>query len=362
MSFSDASRAHSRAPSGTLPFSRSRALPDGPAQLRLVSASREELRFEGHTRLQAPVLLCPLLAAIGSLPWLGFEPIDPVRLLVSVTFHAAAIALLYWGWPRPMHATLRPGAQRLEVGGEAIPIPDAARWVLDAWYDDTTAPRGCYVAALDLAGGQRWPLIQSTEPDRVLRELRRALEHWPRAVECRWGLHPTATPWAFAAPASDEPPADADTKRLCRGRASRALVRIVSAATAFVIADLLLLVGSQRARVPDAHVLSSALPVAFAGWLFALTVALATQRECLVIGPRRIRHEARVFGVRRTCRAVPLRDVRAVHVVGATGSKYRHLLLDTASGPLAMAFEAAEAETLRRQLTAALTEAGFAAL
>lgn len=353
MSLSDASRAATRAaPSGALPFSRSRALPPGPTDLRLVAATPDALRFEGYTRLQAPVLLCPLLAAIGSLPWLGFMPLDALRLAVSLGLHAFAITLLLWGWPRPVHAILRPVARELEIAGRLQSIADSSRWVLDCWHDDTTAPRGCYVASLELPSGHRWPLIQGTDPARVLRELRQALEYSPHPVECRWGIGDEARPWCFDDATVPAPRAEqGDVQRICARQASGGLLKVMWITSAFVVFDLVLLVASQRADLGYIHPLSIALPGAFGSILLLLSALLATRQRCLVIGGGRAWQEFHRFGIKRASGAVRLAEVRGVYLIGSPDAEQRHVLVDTACGPLTLpvAANAAKATELSAQ-------------
>jgi hypothetical protein len=274
---------------------------------RLTAASAAELRFAARARAGAPLLLCPLFALLGALPWLS--ELSPVRLAVSVALLGLSAALGACYRPRRWSVVLRPDRGEIETAGAKLDIALPARITLDACHDDTEAPRGCYVAFIERAGGGGFPLLIAPEPDALLRELHAILLYIPGSVECRWGLPAGSEPWLF----EPAPRARAESEHgavLVQHRlAPISLVRVISVATLLVLLDLTLLVSAQQARLTYVHPLSVALPLAMGSSLVALTLTLATRRVRLtadswiqsdvgVLGLRQLRAAARVERVR----------------------------------------------------------------
>jgi hypothetical protein len=321
---------------------------------RLVAVRAAELRFVASARGQAPLLLCPLFALLGALPWLS--ELDPVRLGVSAALLGLSAVIAVRCRPRRSLIVLRPERRELDTPGARLETAEPARITLDLDHDDTQAPRGRYTASVELAGGGSFPILVDSEPDAVLRQLRDVLRHFPGSVECRWGLPQAVEPWRFE-PASLARATDFEHGAvLVDERISPiALVRVVGVATALVLLDLTLLVSSQQARLPHVHPLGVALPLAMGTCLLALSVALATRRVRLTAGSW-LRSDVGVLGLRSRQRAARVERVRGVYVIGAAAAHGRHILLDTSDGPLAVWVPEAVAEAKAREISRAIEQ------
>lgn len=302
---------------------------------RLLAARAAELRFEARKRPQAPLLLCPLFALLGALPWLS-SGLDPVRLGVSLACIgiSAALAVRYHGHRASI--VVRPQERTLELLGKTQRLAAPPLITLDVCHDDTEAPRGCYTASVALEAGGSVALLVDSEPDTVLRALRRVLEHLPARVESRWELPPSAQPWIFE-PVSNAPALPrAEKVVLVSERVSPlALVRVIAMATGLVLLDLTVLISAQHPRLTRVHPLSLVLPVIMGSFLLGLTGVLATRRVRLSAGSW-IESEVNALGLRSRRRAAPIERVRGVHVIGAAGAAGRHILVDTSEGPIAV--------------------------
>jgi hypothetical protein len=329
--------------------------------MRLVSASSKQVLFAGRTRTQAPLLLSPLFLALASLPWLGLAPIDGLQLTVSLFCCAATVALVVASWPRPIQLRLRGKELELVNARQTQVVPDTARWVLRT-EDDTDSPHGAYTAALELEGGQQWTLLRHPDPSTVLGQLRAVLKHWPRPVECHWGLPEQVRPWIFEPDAAVEPAGDTSAKPtgaplnatvirapLCRTD----LLRVMGVMTLLTVTDLVFLVLTAGAAAPSIHPLSVVLPILTGASLVALTFGLASAQARLVIA-RRVRVETGALGFRKSHGAVRLDAVRGAHVVGTAASERWHVLVDSADGPLAMPVRKAHAKALAERAQQAI--------
>jgi hypothetical protein len=320
-----------------------------PARLRLVAASPDELRFLGWWPARAPLLLTPVLVALGCLSWLAPAPLAAARLLVSLIVLASALALFFASRPRRVQVRLRPRERRLLTARGAEALSERPRWLL-VTEQPLTSPQPEYAAVL-VDGDRRWRLLGSDDPGLLLRELRRVLAHWPVEVAHEWGLPSGSQPWAFQPRtltgserwATPEP-------RIVRGaRAGRGLRCAMSVMAALVLLDLGFLLVSASARVPSVHPLSLVLPALTASCFLAVTLAVLTRHARLRIGSDWVK-ESCLFGVCRVQQSIPRESVRGVYLVTAGRSGQQHLLVDGSEGPLSLLVSAANAERLRDTL------------
>lgn len=333
------------------------------APLHLVSASSEQVLFAGRTRTQAPLLLSPLFLALASLPWLVPSPVDALQVTVSLFCSAVTVALVVAGWPRQIQLRLRGKELELVTEKRSRVVPDGARWVL-RMEDDADSPHGAYTAALELDGGQYWTLLRHPDPSTVLVQLRAVLKHWPRRVECHWGLPAQVEPWVFepdaaqpagvgaAQPTAEPPSASVIRAALCRTD----LLRLMGVMTLLTLTDLVFLVLTAGVAAPRIHPLSIVLPVLMGVSLVAVTLGLASAHARLVIA-RGVRVETGSLGFRRSHGAVRLDAVRGAHLVGSTASERWHVLVDSADGPLAMPVRQAHAQALAERARQAISSA-----
>jgi hypothetical protein len=322
---------------------------------RLIAARAAELRFEARMRPEAPLLLCPLFALLGALPWLS-PGLDPVRLAVSIACVGLSVALAVRYHGRRWSIVVRPEERALEMLGRTQRIASPPRITLDVCHDDTEAPRGCYVASIALAEGGSVALLVSAQPDVLLRALRRVLEHLPAQVECRWELPAGAEPWVFEPIADDAAAPPAEQAVLLQERVSpRALIRVIAMATALVLLDLTVLITSQQPRLPRVHPLSLMLPLIMGSFLLGLTGVLATRRVRLTVGSW-IESDVGALGLHSRRRGAPVERVRGVHVVGAETADGRHILLDTSDGPIAVWVPQSVADTKAREIWRAVEQ------
>jgi len=326
----------------------------GTTSSRLVAAEAAELRFEAQTRAQAPILLCPLFAALGVLPWLS-DQLDPLRICVSALVLSLSVAIGLRCRPRKSRITLRPESRLLEADGVKHTLPPASRFSLELCHDDTEAPQGCYVVFLELGAGQRFALLRAAEPDALLRDLRQVLEHFPERVDCSWGLPAQAEPWVFDPPSADTHEVEPGTTLVDQRLAPLDLVRVVVAATIFVLFDLTFLVTSQQARLTRVHPLGVALPIVMGCSLVVLALSLVYRRVYLVAASR-IQSETGALGLRWGQRSVRLERVRGVYLIGAEQAARQHLLLDTSDGPLAVSLERRGADAVAREVRRAIEQ------
>lgn len=322
---------------------------------RLIAARAAELRFEARERPQAPILLCPLFALLGALPWLS-PGLDALRLGVSTACLgiAAALAVRYHG--RRAAIVVRPQERELTSEGRTQRIAAPTHITLDVYHDDTEAPRGRYTACIELEAGGSVALLVDSEPDTLLRALRRVLQHLPAQVECRWALPPGVQPWVFEAAAGGPAPTRAGQAVLVHERiAPLPLLRVIVIATGLVLLDLTLLITSQHPRLPSVHPLSLVLPLAMGSFLLGLTAVLATRRVRLSAGSW-IESDVGPLGLHSRRRAAPIERVRGVHVIGAADADGRHILLDTSEGPIAVWVPKPVADSKAREIWRAVEQ------
>jgi hypothetical protein len=318
--------------------------------------------FAGRTRTQAPLLLSPLFLVLASLPWLAASSVDALQVTVSLFCSAVTVALVVASWPRHIQLRLRGKELELVTEKRSRVVPDTARWVL-RMEDDTDSPHGAYTAALELDGGQPWTLLRHPDPSTVLIQLRAVLKHWPRPVECHWGLPAQVEPWIFEPDAAQPAAGDSAGKPTAAPplviRAASCgpdLLRVMGVMTLLTLADLVFLMLTAGATAPQLHPLSIVLPVLMAASLVAVTLGLASAHARLVIA-RAVRLETGSLGFRRSHGAVRLDTVRGAHLVGSTTSERWHLLVDSADGPLAMPVRQAHAQALAERAKQAMSSA-----
>ena len=324
-----------------------------PGRLELVSADASQLIFSGRRPPLAPIILSPLLLALSSLPWLGPPPRTALHVATSLVFGLAASGVAAWAWPRRHRVHLVAG-DAAPPGARAVQ-PGSARWVLDMVPAEGTAP-AAYTAALRAADGVEQTVLESTDPERLLRQLSEVLRHWPGTVDCRWGLPESARPWSIEAQSGPRPVASGARTILLVTIAPRSLILCTAAMTVLVLLDLVLLVASAGAKLPSIHPLSVVLPVLFGLYLVTFALALATASYRLSLG-RQLRKERSLLGVRRVISEVRPETVRGVYALGAPDAQRWHVLVDSADGPLSVSVPRGEAQALARETELALDAA-----
>jgi hypothetical protein len=327
----------------------------GSARLELISADSAELSFAGRQAPLAPLFLCPLLLALGVLPWLAPRPLDAARAATSLALVGAAGSLA--AWSRPRRRGLRVASARAAAARPhddvVVAEPGRVRWVLDALHFPGSLS-ATYAVALELDDGSSHVVLQNEDPERLLWQFSEVARHWPGPVECRWGLPAPARPWSIE-PHSG-PRARADDSGIAVVTvplAHRPLIWCARLMAAFVVVDLSFLVTTAKATVAAVHPLSIILPVALASCLLALALGLGTGGWRLSIGGRVCR-ELMVLGLRRERGSVRLASVRGVHVLGAPSAERWHVLVDSADGPLAVPVPRANAKAIARALEQAI--------
>lgn len=323
----------------------------GSARLELVSADSGELQFAGRQAPLAPIFLSPLLLVLGSLPWLAPRPMDAVRFATSGVFLAAACGLASWTWPR--RRLLRVTAKDSGSSSAVIAQPGRVRWVLDAEHAPDVLS-AAYTVSLEPDGGASFTVLQGTDPERLLWQFSEVLRYWPGPVDCRWGLPDAARPWNIKPQSGPRTVNEgAEQSAVVAPLAHRPLIWCARIMAALVVADLTFLVTSVGIGLPYIHPLSLVLPLALAGCLVALAVALAGGHSRLLIGGC-VRRESSLFGIRRTHGSLRLESVRGVYAVGVAAADQWHLLVDSSDGPLALPVPRRDAEAFARQAERAI--------
>lgn len=328
-----------------------------PARMRLAGADARELRFVGRSPVLAPVLLAPVWLVLGSLTWVAAPgPTEGVRWLGSLACLAVGVGLLVGTRARRIEWRLRPAQRTLQLpDGSTQALSAAARWLLTAEHP-AEAPRLCYSAVL-VDGDRRWPVLRGDDPAQLLRELRLVLAYWPGEVSDEWALPSGTQPWSFRDASAHVGASQNAERRVLRGFGSgRGLRWVLGIATGLVLVDLTLLVLSASAHLPSVHPLSLALPAITASWLVAIAVSVATRHPRLTMGSELLL-EHRVLGLRYAAAQVRSDSVRGVHLLAAH-SGLRHLLIDSAEGPLALLLRVSEAEGKKRELLQSLARLG----
>ncbi len=326
----------------------------GPARIELVSADASQLSFAGRHSMAAPIFLSPLLLTLAGLPWLGPRPIDALRVATSAVCLFAAAGVAAWAWPRrrPLHLTARSSS----LPGSRAVQPGNVRWVL-AFEDVPYTPRAAYTVTLESGDGGAYRVLQNTDPERLLWQFSEVLRHWPGPVECKWGLPAGARPWSIEPQSGARAVVEGGDRVVAVAPlAHRPLVWCARIMAALVLVDLVFLVSSASAGVPQIHPLSLVLPVIFGGCVVALAVGLAGARSGLRIAGR-LRHESSLFGLRLQHGDVRIESVRGVHALGTSAAELWHVLVDSADGPLALAVPRQDAQALAHAVERAVLEA-----
>jgi hypothetical protein len=328
------------------------------AKLALVSADASQLRVEGRRPALAPLVLSPLVACLGTLPWLAPEPVGGVRLAVSGFFLLAAAGLARWSWPLQRQLTL--SSRRPAPPGTVAVQPGSFRWVLEMRHAPN-ALHATYGVTLEPNDGAPLSVLENTDPERVLWQLSEVLRYWPGPVDCRWGLPAGAEPWVVE-PRSGPRGLDIEGRpeQVVAAPAHRSLIWCTRLMMLFVLADLTFLVGSTSMPWAEVHPLSVVLAVLLGASLVALAIAVQTGRSQLCIGSR-IRREDSLFGLRSQHGAMRLESVRGVFAVGLPSADRWHVLIDSSDGPLAMSVARHEAAALVLEAERAIASARTAA-
>lgn len=324
-----------------------------PERIELVAADPGQLTFCARRQVLAPVFLCPLLLALGSLPWLAPPPMTPARAATSALCVAAATGLA--AWARPRRRRLQVLARPRAAADAVVVHPSKVRWVLDAGHAPGAA-RTTHRVALAAEGEER-VVLQGTDPERLLWQFSEVLRHWPGPVDCRWGLPDAARPWSVEPHSGPRARNGEDgVSAAIVPLAPRPLVWCMRAMAGFVVVDLAFLLATAGAGLEHVHPLSALLAAAFAGCLATLAAALGSGSTRLRVGGY-VRREAALFGLRRRSGGVRVESVRGVHVVGAPGAERWHVLIDSADGPLALEAPRADAAALARDAERAIAAA-----
>jgi len=324
-----------------------------PERIELLGADPRRLSFTAQRAMVAPVFLCPLLLALGGLPWLAPPPLSAARAATSGACLAAAVAIAAWGRPRRRRVEVfaRGGGA---TDGHAVQ-PGKVRWVLHSEHAPGT-PRTTHGVTLE-AEGVSLTVLQSSDPERLLWQFSEVLRHWPGPVDCRWGLPDEARPWSVE-PHSGPRALNDDAGRSVAvvPLAHRPLIWCARIMTALVLIDLGFLLTSSGAGLVHIHPLSVALAAAFACCMLALTLALASGSSRLLVS-RRVCRETALFGIRRQRGALRIESVRGVHALGSAEAERWHVLLDSADGPLAIEVARGDADALAREVEHAIAAA-----
>jgi hypothetical protein len=321
-----------------------------PENMHLRAARPEELCFTGRWPSRAPIVLSPVLLVLGSLPWLAPAPLDALRVLVSLFFAGCALSAIGFSWPRRVRVRVRPEEGQLWINEQRAAFSPSARWVL-SHEQPKDAPKPQYRAALVLSARQAWPVLGSSDPAELLRQLEPALRAWPLPVESRWGLPLGVAPWQFEVPAPSRAPARAESATVPGAPVERGLRITMVVMTLAVLLDLAGLLISASAAVPHVHPLSIILPALAGGGLALLTAGLLSAHERLRAGPDLVL-EACVFGLHSARARVRTRSVRGVYLI--RGSELGHLLVDSAEGPIALPVQNGRGAELRARLIRAI--------
>lgn len=364
-----------------------------PPRLRLRADGSGALVFVGRWPAGAPLVLCPILLVLSSLSWVGPEPLDGPRVLVSALGWCATLLLGWRCWPRRAQLTLRPATRQLIIGretaGQIVTLPETLRWLLTVEHPPEL-PQPRYRALL-LHDQRHWPLLGNEDPAQLLRDLGRVLARWPGQVEQEWQLSSEAQPWLCPpgalspnilspnilspstlppntlSPEPDPPVAiapEAGARALQGSRADRTLRLSMLIMTMLVVLDLTYLVLSAGARVATVHPLSVALALLAGACLITISASVLTRHPSLVLGSL-LAQEHSVLGLRRVRHRVHPQSVRGVYVLGSVSSsgaaRRCHLLVDSSEGSLALLVESKDAEALRQELLRQLQELPAAA-
>lgn len=303
-----------------------------PAQLALVSADATQLSFEGRRPALAPLLLTPLLTCLGSLPWLAPEPVGGVRLAVSGLFFAAAAGLARWSWPLRRRVVV--SSKRPAPPGAVAVQPNGVRWVLETRHAPN-ALHATYAVTLEHGDGPAVEVLESTDPARVLHQLSEALRFWPGPVDCRWGLPVSAQPWRIEPHSGSRALGGQAPVQVVAAPPHRPLIWCTRIMAAFVVADVIFLVGSSGVLRADMHPLSLVLPLLLASCLLALAAVVHGRGSRLCFSTRVYREDS-LLGLRRQHGDVRLESVRGVYALGLPSADRWHLLVDSSDGPLAL--------------------------
>jgi hypothetical protein len=324
-----------------------------PERIELLAADPGQLSFSARRDILAPIFLCPPLLVLSSLPWLAPDPLDAARAAASALCLGAAAGIASWTWPK--RRQLQVVARGSAAPDQHAVQPSQVRWVLDAEHAPAAA-RTTYRAILE-ADDDTLTVLQSPDPERLLRQFAEVLRHWPGPVACRWGLPETARPWSIEPCSGPRSMNDEAGRAVAVVRLShRPLIWCARLMAAFVLLDLSFMLTSASAGLAAIHPLSIVLAAAFACCVLALMFALASGFSQFCVS-RRVCRETSLFGLRRRHGDVRVESVRGVHALGATGAERMHVLIDSADGPLALEVGREQADAFAREAERAIQSA-----
>jgi hypothetical protein len=324
-----------------------------PASLSLVSADSTRLCFEGRRPMLAPLLLCPLFAGLGTLPWLASEPVDAARLATSGLFLLTAAGLGSWAWPRRQRLTL--SSRGPAAAGEMLVQPGTFRWGLDVRHVPN-ALHASYSVTLEPDEGTPFTVLEGSDPERLSWQLSEVSRHWAGPIDCRWGLPASARPWSVEPHGGTHVNAGGGAERVVSASPPRGLIWCTRLMAAFVVFDVLFLIPSSGVAAPDRHPLSLVLPLLLVLGLLALALVIASSRSRLRIAAR-VHREDHLLGVRRQHGDIRIESVRGVHAVGHPAADRWHVLIDSSDGPLSLSVPRGQARALADQTERAIAAA-----
>lgn len=304
--------------------------------MRFVSGDSQRLIFQGRRAARGALIIGIAFIGVALSPIVYGDARTTLRWFTSVVAAAVATVFIRAGWPRARRVVLvcKEGQWRLD-GDSTAGKPTALH--LDSRLDEDEF--ALYRVDLDLETG-RHTLLQSSEPETVLRDLASVARFLELPIVSGWGLPADAHPWA-AAGDGDGPHPDASAPvKIDMVLPQVAYQReigwtvIIGGVVVATIAIFQIAVRLSRGDQPTA--MDLILPLLLVGTIEGIGLAVLTKALRLSMNGV-LSVEWRVFGFVHKRRAIAKDAVRAVYVVGPHQLPPTHVLLDTAQGPFAIA-------------------------
>ena len=305
-----------------------------------------------RTVRSSPALLVGIgFSIMALLPVLGPGPFSAARALTAALLGAVAVFLVRAGRRRTrVAASFDPGRKTVRLdGGEPIPLGDA-RIVLEGRLGPSKPlPETYYEATLELDSRRVVQLSESDDPAVVLSEIGSVLSAIDLPVRTGWGLADTAAPWepmnqgAAALAPSDRAPIELRPEASKSAKSSGLTVIVMGIGIGAVMA---VMVSSQLQKGGEVSALSYALPTLAIAVMLVAGAALVSRHQRLRVDGE-IVLETRVLGLPIATVVIDRADVGDVHLVSPDGADPRHVLVQTARGPVSVSCSPAEAASMR---------------
>lgn len=307
--------------------------------MRVAHSAPDSIDIRGREAMRAPLLLGVALILCVALALLVVpDARSRAHIGAWAIVGLAGFVATFFGWPRGRHIELRRRDGIVRVAGTHEPMDVADGHLRLSAVRSEGATGFLYGVVLERDSGASVVLLSDERPERVLRDLEVIRRVVPFGVSAGWGL-PSESPWTkppsgsqsrgvYPSPPPSVPVPAPASRRTKRSIAGTLLVGSTGVAV-IIIANVV-----HRLELGETpSTLSLALPIIAISVLVIIGGGIWTSRSSLELGSA-LSFARFVYGMAIDRRLIARSAIRTGYLVSPDGTKAKHLLLDTDSGPV----------------------------